>query len=277
MTEMMNIKKLIEDADAILIGAGAGLSESAGYHYAGEKFQHDFKEFIKKYGFTDLYTSSFYPFASEEEKWAYWAKHIYFSYYENEKNEMYEHLHELVKNKNYFVITTNVDGKFLQNGFARDKVFEVQGRYSSLQCATPCHNKLYDNKEFVFKALENTDEDLKIKPELVPKCPVCKGPMEVNLRCDDHFVEDELWEVSNKRYEAFLKKYKDKKIVFLEFGVGFNTPGIIRYPFEQMTYLNDNATLIRFNTKHQYASPEIETRLIKVTDDIASVIDLLTK
>ena len=211
MTDVVRIKKLLDDADAVIIGAGAGLSEAAGYHYSGEKFENDFNDFIKKYKFRDLYTSSFYPFKTQEERWAYWVKHIYFSYFESERNELYENLYKLVKDKNYFVITTNVDGKFLQNGFERDKVFEIQGRYSSIQCSTPCHNKLYDDKDFVYKALNNIDEDLKIPSELVPKCPLCGEDMSVNLRCDDTFVEDELWHRSENAYEEFIYKYKGKK------------------------------------------------------------------
>ena len=191
MVDIIRLKKLIDEADAIVIGAGAGLSEAAGYHYSGEKFQNDFKDYIEKYKFTDLYTSSFYSFHTLEEKWAYWVKHIYFSYYENQKNDLYEKLYDLVRCKNYFVITSNTDGKFIQNGFDRKCVFEVQGRYSDLQCATPCHNKLYYNQDFVFKALESIDKDLKIPSYMVPKCPVCGKEMEVNLRCDDRFVEDD--------------------------------------------------------------------------------------
>lgn len=277
MTDIITIKKKIEEADAIVIGAGAGLSEAAGYHYSGPDFEKEFDVFIKKYGFTDLYTSSFYPFKSQEEKWAYWAKHIYYSYYENTKNELYENLHKLVKDKDYFVITTNVDGKFLQNGFERDKIFEVQGRYSSLQCETPCHNKLYDNKDFVLEAIEKIDNDLKIPSELVPKCPVCGENMNVNLRCDDTFVEDDLWNMSAKRYGEFLDKYKGKKVLFLEFGVGFNTPGIIRFPFEREVFLNHNAYLFRFNKDYPEIPSEIKERGMEISEDVNEVIELVNK
>ena len=173
MTNIVQIKKLLKEADAVLIGAGAGLSEAAGIHYSGEKFNKDFIDYIRKYGFEDLYTSSFYSFNTEEEKWAYWAKHIYYAYYEKTKNDLYSNLYEIIKNKNYFVITTNTDGKFIQNGFDREKVFEVQGRYSDLQCSIPCHNKLYNNEKFVKEAIEKTNENLKIPRDLIPKCPVC--------------------------------------------------------------------------------------------------------
>lgn len=277
MVDIIKIKEKILEADAIIIGAGAGLSEAAGYHYSGKDFEIEFKSFIEKYGFTDLYTSSFYPFKTEEEKWAYWAKHIYYSYYKNTRNKLYSNLHELIKDKDYFVITTNVDGKFVQNDFKRDRIFEVQGRYSSLQCSVPCHNKLYDNKDFVFETINKIDDDLKIPSELVPKCPVCGENMNVNLRCDESFVEDELWNESSKNYNDFLDKYKGKKIVFLEFGVGFNTPGIIRFPFEKEVFMNHNAYLVRFNKDYPEIPNEIKERSIEISDDIDEVIDLLKK
>lgn len=272
MNNINKIKKWIDECDAIIIGAGAGLSEASGVHYSGEKFNKDFKDFIKKYKFTDLYTSSFYPFKTEEEKWAYWSKHIYFSYYENKENKLYKELFKLVKNKKYFVITTNTDGLFINNGFDKNKVFEVQGSYSKLQCSIPCHNTLYYNEETIMKMIKNIDSDLKIPSSLVPKCPVCHENMSVNLRCDDTFVEDENWEKLNNNYNKFMKDNLDKKVLFLEFGVGFNTPGIIRFPFENLVYNYDNFKLIRFNDKYYKVPSEIKDRSISVKDDISKVI-----
>jgi len=277
MTDIIKIKKWMHDADAIIIGAGAGLSDAAGIHYSGEKFEHDFKDFIKKYDMKDLYTSSFYPFETEEEKWAYWAKHIYFSYYERKHTDLYKKLFNLVKDKDYFVITTNTDGQFINNGFAKERIFEVQGSYSKLQCSTPCHNKLYDNEKLVKEMLDSIDENLKIPASLVPKCPVCGRVMSVNLRCDDTFVEDDNWRLSQNRYDDFLKNISDKNVLLLEFGVGFNTPGIIRFPFEQMVFLHDNFKLIRFNDKYAMVPKEIEDNSISVTDNINEVIDLIEK
>lgn len=272
MNNINKIKKWIDECDAIIVGAGAGLSEASGVHYSGEKFNKDFKDFIKKYKFTDLYTSSFYPFKTEEEKWAYWSKHIYFSYYENKENKLYKELFKLVKNKKYFVITTNTDGLFINNGFDKNKVFEVQGSYSKLQCSIPCHNTLYYNEETIMKMIKNIDSDLKIPSSLVPKCPVCHENMSVNLRCDDTFVEDENWEKLNNNYNKFMKDNLDKKVLFLEFGVGFNTPGIIRFPFENLVYNYDNFKLIRFNDKYYKVPSEIKDRSISVKDDISKVI-----
>ena len=277
MTDIIKIKEWINESDAIIIGAGAGLSDAAGIHYSGDKFEHDFKRFIEKYHIKDLYTSSFYPFKTEEEKWAYWSKHIYFSYYERKHTELYKNLFNLVKDKNYFVITTNTDGQFINNGFDKNKVFEIQGSYSKLQCSIPCHNKLYHNEQLVIDMLDNIDDDLKIPSKLVPKCPVCGHTMSVNLRCDDTFVEDENWNILQNNYEDFLKNNSEKKVLLLEFGVGFNTPGIIRFPFEQMTFTHDNFKLIRFNDKYSMISKEIKDRSISVSDSIGEVIELINK
>lgn len=277
MTDIVKIKKWIDEADAIIVGAGAGLSDAAGIHYSGDKFDNDFKEFIKKYGIKDLYTSSFYPFKTEEEKWAYWAKHIYFSYYERKNTKLYQDLNDILKNKNYFVITTNTDGQFINNGFDKDKVFEIQGSYSKLQCSIPCHNKLYYNEDIINNMLNNIDGDLKIPSNLVPKCPVCGNNMSVNLRCDDTFVEDDNWNILNNKYEQFLIDNRDKKVLLLEFGVGFNTPGIIRFPFEEMTFLHSDFRLIRFNNKYPMVSDDIKDKALSISDDIGEILELIKK
>ena len=277
MTDILKIKKWIDEAEYIIIGAGAGLSDAAGIHYAGDKFNHDFIDYIRKYGITDLYTSSFYPFKSEEERWAYWAKHIYFSYYETRKTELYQDLLSLVKNKNYFIITTNCDGQFLHNDFLENRIFEVQGSYSKLQCARACHDKLYDDEEFVYEMMNQTDEDLKIPSYLVPKCPVCGGKMNVHLRVDSYFVEDDQWHQEEEAYNQFLEEADGKKILFLEFVIGFNTPGIIRFPFEHMTFVNPQARLIRFNKEYPNVPKEIKSKALEVSDDIKEVLKLVKK
>lgn len=276
-TKIESIKKLIKNADCILIGAGAGLSLSAGINYSGEEFKKEFAPFIKKYHFTDLYTSSFYEFETEEEKWAYFAKDIKFADTGRAATSLYENIYKLVKNKPYFVITTNVDEQFEKAGFDKSKIFATQGSYSKLQCAKACHNKLYDNVELVEKMIEQTDSNLKIPSELVPICPVCEEKMEVNLRKDAYFVQDENWYKQNKAYENFVENIKDKKVVLLELGVGFNTPIIIRFPFEQMTMQNKNWNLVRINKDNIMTWININDKAILMQDDINNVIKRLLK
>lgn len=270
MKETFNIKELIDSADCVLIGAGAGLSTAAGINYGGEEFRNNFGDFIKKYNFTDLYTSSFYDFDSQEEFWAYWAKHIDFANTGRNAEKLYKNIFEAVKNKDYFVVTTNVDDQFYKAGFNPEKIFRVQGSYALNQCAKACHNKLYPNKELVDEMLKNIDSDLKVPSKLVPVCPKCGENMEPNLRKDGYFVEDDLWHKQNDSYGDFLEKNKDKKLLLLEFGVGFNTPGIIRFPFEQMVSKNPNWTLVRFNKETQ-CFYDIDDRFIPVKEDLNEI------
>lgn len=272
MNETLNkIKKLIDESDYILIGAGAGLSTSAGIEYDGKRFYDNFEDFIEKYHFTDMYTSGFYDFETEEEKWAYWARHMYVNDIGMEATKLYKDILELVKNKEYFVITTNVDDQFYKAGFDKEKVFATQGSYRYIQCKNACHNKLYDATN-LFKEMLKETKDCKIPTELVPKCPVCGEKMEVNLRVDANFVQDDNWYKQDKKYGEFLDKAKDRKTLLLEFGIGFNTPGIIRFPFEQMTYKNKNWYLVRFNKDNCDTFLNIENRTIKVYNDIKDVI-----
>lgn len=264
-------KKAIDNADYILIGAGAGLSTAAGIDYTGERFRKYFDDFIEEYGFTDMYSSGFYPFKSSEEKWAYWARHIFANRYDVGKTDVYQKLLKLVEDKNYFVLTTNVEHQFWINGFDDSKIFATQGDYGLLQCSKACHKKLYPNKSQVFEWLDKT-ENFRIPKELIPECPVCGEEMDLNLRKDNLFVEDEKWHEMHKNYADFLKK-ADGNIVFLECGVGFNTPGIIRYPFEQMTYDNQNATLIRLNKGFPDAIPENKDKTISFDENIEDILD----
>ena len=267
----LKIKEKIKEADCIVIGAGAGLSTSAGVNYGTKDFDKLFPELVKKYGFTDMYKSSFYDFATEEERWSYWAKHINYLCIGRDAENVYKDLFELVKNKDYFVLTTNVDRQFLKSGFDKEKVFEVQGALTKIQCARACHNKLYDNTDMIKEMLKE-DKDCRIPSRLVPKCPVCGGNMEVNLRKDNFFVEDDYWYEHEKSFQEFINDNKKKKILFLELGSGFNTPSIIRYPFEELTYKLKNAYLIRVNDKYAFVPNDIEDKALEVEDDIAKVI-----
>jgi NAD-dependent SIR2 family protein deacetylase len=267
----LQIKDKIKNADAIVIGAGAGLSTAAGINYGTKNFSKLFPELVKTYGFTDMYTSSFYNFKREEEKWSYWAKHINYLCISAKATDTYKKLYELIKNKNYFVITTNVDRQFIKSGFDSNKVFEVQGILTKIQCSKSCHNKLYDNTNIIKEMLKE-NKDTKIPTRLIPKCPVCGENMEVNLRKDNFFIEDDYWEEHNNSYEKFINENKNKKILFLELGAGFNTPGIIRYPFEELTYKLPHAFLIRINDKFANVPNDISEKSLSIEANINEVI-----
>ncbi len=271
-SRIIQAKQAIKQADYIIIGAGAGLSTAAGLLYSGEKFKKDFKEFIEKYHFEDLYSASFYNFKTQEVKWAFFAKMIKLNRYNETPLKLYQELYEIVKNKEYFVLSTNVDGQFYNSGFDRKKVFEIQGDYSYLQCENACHNKLYNNKELVEKWIHNT-KNCKIPSNLIMKCPVCGGNMDMNLRKDENFVQDEHWYEMSQRYDEFLNKIQNKNVVLLEIGVGFNTPGIIRFPFEQMTANNVKTTLIRINKDYPLPMLEIRNETISFDEDTNKIIE----
>lgn len=270
-------REKLDAVDAVVIGAGAGLSAAAGLDYSGPGFKKEFADYIERYGFPDLYSSSFYEFPTEEERWARWARHIDYARFRPGAFPLYRDLLELVKDRNYFVITTNVDGQFRKAGFEADKIFEVQGDYGLMQCATGCHPKVYSDKEAVKEILEHS-HDLTVDPKYVPVCPVCGGPMDVHVRKNGFFVEDEDWRRAAERYEEFMQRYAaTKKIVLLELGIGYNTPAIIRYPFEQITYRNPNATIIRLNSEYPQGPAETASRTISFTENMADVITALIK
>ena len=269
---ILQAKQQIKQADYIIIGAGSGLSTAAGLEYSGENFKTNYKEFIEKYHFQDLYSASFYDFDSQEEKWAFFARMIKLNRYNEKPLKLYQELYEIAKNKEYFVLSTNVDGQFYNSGFDKDKIFEVQGDYGYLQCENACHNKLYNNKELVEKWLRNT-KNCKIPSDLVMRCPVCGANMDMNLRKDANFVQDENWYRQSEKYEDFLSRSKGKNVVLLEIGVGFNTPGIIRFPFEQMTANNEQITLIRINKDYPNPMLEIENKTISFDEDTNKIIE----
>ena len=269
-------REAIKKSEVILIGGGAGLSAAAGLDYSGKRFTDNFADFIEKYGITDMYAGSFYPFKTEEELWAHWARHIEINRYAIPATGLYQDIFELVRQKEFFVLSTNVESQFVKAGFPEEKVFEIQGDYAFIQCSKACHDTLYDNAEMIKKMLANT-HDCKIPTELVPKCPVCGGSMDVNLRHNQYFVQDNAWYVAEKRYEAFLSASQGKKLTLLEFGVGFNTPGIIRYPFETMTYQNPQATLIRFNRDYPMGAKENAEKTISFSEDIGQIVEALIK
>ena len=261
------LKQELETADAVVIGAGSGLSTSAGFAYTGERFQKYFGDFIAKYGFRDMYSGGFYPFDSLEEHWAYWSRYIFINRYMDAPKPVYSDLFQLVQEKDYFVLTTNVDHQFQKAGFDKHRLFYTQGDYGLWQCSKPCHQKTYDNEAIVKKMLAE-QKGMKIPTELVPHCPVCGAPMSMNLRADDTFVEDDGWHVAARRYEDFLRRHEGKHILFLELGVGGNTPVIIKYPFWRTTYQNPNAVYACVNLSEAYCPQEIQKRSICIDGDI---------
>lgn len=269
-----HVGRLIADADYILIGAGAGLSAAAGLDYAGKEFEREFQPWIDQYGITDLYSSSFYPFKTEEERWAYWAKHIWFSRFRMGGTELYHNILQLIKGKEYFVITTNVDAQFEKSEFAKEKIFATQGDYAYLQARNGSTKTLVYNESWVKQALAATI-DCKVPTELIPHHPLTGELMSPNLRCDDTFVEDERWHRQKEAYHEFVGKAWDHKLLLLEFGVGFNTPSIIRFPFEQMAASNSNISLVRFNRDYPQLMQENVFNFTCFTEELGVVVKRL--
>ena len=285
--KISRLKHELEDADAVIIGAGAGLSASAGLDYSGKRFEQYFGDFQKKYGIRDMYSGGFYPFASLEEHWAWWSRHIMLNRYGQTPEPVYKDLLGLVNRKDYFVLTTNVDHKFQLTGFDKERLFYTQGDYGLWQCSKPCHQETYDNQETVcqmaqaqgFRVRENgmelpdgTVPQMAVPAELVPYCPRCGRPMGMNLRCDNTFVQDDGWHAAASRYEDFLRRHEKARILFLELGVGSNTPGIIKYPFWQMTYQNPEAVYACVNLGEVFAPREIADRAVCINGDIGEVL-----
>lgn len=265
----------LKNAEAVVIGAGAGLSAAAGLTYNGKRFFKYFSDFYAKYGITDMYSGGFYPFGTLEEHWAWWSRHIYYNRYVEPPKPVYNELYELVKDKNYFVITTNVDHCFQRTGFDKQRLFYTQGDYGLFQCSVPCHKKTYDNEKLVRRMIAE-QKDMKIPMDLIPRCPICGKPMRVNLRCDEKFVEDRGWYEAYERYKKFLEAYEGKKVLFLELGVGMNTPGIIKFPFWQMTEDRKDSFYVCINTEMAYVPKKIEKRSLYFSEDISLTIERIT-
>lgn len=272
--QIERLKTALRDCDAVVVGAGAGLSTSAGFVYTGERFEKNFSDFAAKYGFRDMYSGGFYPFATPEEHWAYWSRYIYINRYMDAPKPIYDDLLKLVADKDYFVITTNVDHCFQKAGFDKKRLFYTQGDYGLFQCSEPCCQETFDN-EVVIRQMMERQENMKIPSELLPVCPYCGKPMTMNLRSDEKFVEDEGWHRAAERYENFLRTRDGQKILFLELGVGYNTPVIIKYPFWQMTVRNPNATYACINQEQAFAPEEIASRAIVVNDDIGKILQAI--
>ena len=272
--QIARFKESFENADAILIGAGAGLSASAGFTYNGQRFKQYFSDFAAKYDFHDMYSGGFFPYETAEEYWAYWSRYIYINRYMDAPKPVYDALFTLIKNKDYFVITTNVDHCFQKAGFDKMRLFYMQGDYGLFQCSKPCCNETFENEKIIRQMVEQ-QKDMRIPVELLPVCPHCGSPMTMNLRSDDKFVEDAGLHRAAERYDIFLRAHKNQRILFLELGVGYNTPGIIKYPFWQMTYRNPKAVYACVNLGETVAPREIKDRSICIEGDIGEVLENL--
>lgn len=283
--------QLLQGADAVIIGAGAGLSASAGFTYTGQRFEENFSDFIEKYGFRDMYSGGFYHFESPEEHWAYWSRYIYINRYMDAPKPVYDKLYDLVKEKDYFVLTTNVDHCFQKAGFDKSRLFYTQGDFGLFQCSKPCHQSTYDNEAVIRKMVkaqgfmtgmdgqlllpDGKAAEMKVPSDLVPHCPVCGKPMSMNLRADSTFVEDEGWHLASERYTEFLHKHQNMKVIFLEAAVGFNTPTIIKYSFWRMAHQWKDAVYVCLNYGEAYVPDEIEKKSICINGDIGEILDQL--
>ena len=282
--QIARLRRALDEADAVVIGAGAGLSTAAGFTYNGERFERYFSDFAEKYGFHDMYSGGFYSFPSQEEFWAYWSRYIFINRYQNAPKSVHEVLLELVRDKDYFVITTNVDHCFQKAGFDKKRLFYTQGDYGLFQCSEPCCQETFDNEKTVRAMVEAQGFavadgvlTMTVPSELLPGCPHCGRPMTMNLRCDNKFAEDEGWHAAAERYENFLRTRDGQKILFLELSVGYNTPVIIKYPFLRMTAGNPKATCACINMGQASTLREIEERSILIDGDIAAVIEEMKK
>lgn len=275
-TELERLAAALDTADAVIVGAGAGLSTAAGLTYSGPRFHEHFSDFIERYGFTDMYSGGFFPFPTEEERWAYWSRYIKINRYDPMPTPLYEHLLEALGEKDIFVLTTNVDHCFQRAGFPKGRLFYTQGDYGLWQCSVPCHARTYDNEVTVPRMVAE-QRDMRVPTELVPRCPVCGAPMTMNLRADDTFVEDEGWHAAAARYQDFVRRHRGSRLLLLEIGVGANTPIIIKYPFWRMAAENPRATYVCVNPGEAMAPTEIAERSVLLDLGATEAIGALRK
>lgn len=270
--------RMIKDADYVLMGAGAGMSAAAGARYGGQFFKDHFGDFIEKYGgpyMQDMYSAGFYPYPDEESKWGYWSKQALLAGADQDVTPLHRELLKALDGKKSFLLSTNVDDQFLRAGYPADRIFATQGSYNKIQCKKGCHPKIYDGVK-LFRQMDQARKDCKVPSYMVPKCPVCGGPMEMNLRCDQYFVQDEEWYAAEKRFGDFLSECVDKETVLLELGVGFNTPTIIRFPFERLVSEHKNISLIRLNLNEAVVPENFGDRAVGINADMAkSIMDIV--
>lgn len=273
-TQVDKLRDALAMADAVVVGAGAGLSTAAGYTYSGPRFSRLFGDFAARYGFSDMYSGGFYPYDTLEEHWAFWSRYVMCNRYEPIPGRVYQQLLDLLRDRDYFVLTTNVDHCFQRAGFDKQRLFYTQGDYGLFQCSRPCCQETWDNEDAI-RAMVDQQSDLRIPSELVPHCPHCGAPATMNLRSDGTFVEDEGWHKAAARYSEFLRRHEGMRTLYLEIGVGGNTPGIIKYPFWQMTAANPRATYACVNLGEAYAPRELERQSILIDASANEVITRL--
>ncbi len=269
---IQRLREALDRADAVVIGAGAGLSTSAGFTYAGERFKTYFSDFAAKYGFSDMYSGGFYPYRAPEEFWAYWSRYIFVNRYMDAPKPVYDDLLSLVRDRDYFVITTNVDHCFQKSGFDKERLFYTQGDYGLFQCSQPCCQETFDNEKTI-RQMVAQQKDMRVPSGLLPTCPHCGRPLTMNLRSDDRFVEDGGWRRAAERYESFLQTRGAGRVLYLELGVGYNTPGIIKYPFWRMTARNKAAAYACINAGEALCPAEIESRSVCIDGDIGTALN----
>ena len=265
------LRAALAEADAVVVGAGAGLSTAAGYTYSGPRFSRLFGDFAARYGFSDMYSGGFYPYDTLEEHWAFWSRYVMCNRYEPIPGGVYQQLLDLLRDRDYFVLTTNVDHCFQRASFDKQRLFYTQGDYGLFQCSRPCCQETWDNEDAI-RAMVDQQSSLRIPGELVPRCPHCGAPATMNLRSDGTFVEDEGWHKAAARYSEFLRRHEGMRTLYLEIGVGGNTPGIIKYPFWQMTAANPRATYACVNLGEACAPRELERQSILIDASADEVV-----
>lgn len=271
--ELLRLRRAIEEVDSIVVGAGAGLSTAAGFDYSGEEFRERFSDFIERYNIRDLYSGGFYPYRTREEFWAWWSRAIMMERYDTPVGKPYRDLLRILRGKDWFVITTNVDHQFQKAGFDKERLYYTQGDYGLFQCSVPCRQVTWDN-EAEIRRMVAEQKDMRVPTELIPRCPYCGAPATTNLRIDDRFVEDAGWHAAEERYRRFLR-HVGRRVLFLELGVGGNTPGIIKYPFWEMTWKNPGATYACINMGEAYCPEQIDERSILIDMDLAKALKRL--
>lgn len=272
--DIERLDQALESADAVLVGAGAGLSTAAGFTYSGPRFERYFADFRERYGFTNMYSGGFYPYATAEERWAFWSRYVMVNRYDLGSNPLYAQLRRLLAGRDYFVLTTNVDHQFQLAGFDKQRLFYTQGDYGLFQCSKPCCRETFDNEDAV-RAMFEQQRDLRIPSELIPRCPHCGAEMSMNLRADDTFVQDDGWFAAAARYRDFERRHRGMRVLYLELGVGYNTPAIIKYPFWRATLENPQATYACLNMGEAVAPKEIAERSICLNADLAETLTQL--